>query len=626
MCGIAGMLDPAIPVGEIEARLCRMTDAIEHRGPDSDGFYSQSPAGLGMRRLSIIDLNTGDQPIANEDGTVWTVFNGEIYNYIQLREELIRKGHIFKTQTDTEVIIHQYEEDGEHFAEKLRGMFAIAIWDTKRRQLLIIRDRFGIKPLFVAEQNNRLAFASEMKALFELPWVNRSWNPLALRAYLSLGYIPAPWTVYEGIRKFTPGTVEVWNVEPLGNINKVKTLRYWTPSPVGKSSTPSFEEAAENVLELLKESVQLHLRSDVPLGAFLSGGVDSSVVVAMMRLCGAHNIKTFSIGFDDAQFNELSYAKQVAQHLETDHYSHVITGAEAKGMISVIENFDEPFSDSSAIPTYFVSRLAREHVTVSLSGDGGDELFAGYSQYRHLERYRLVDWIPQYPRKIISKIGTQLIPEHVPGRGLMTRFDAPKKGRMLSIVSSPLKGNILNALSDSFKNFLLADSSDEYWQKNFWCENSVIEGQIIDQKTYLPDDILSKVDISSMQVSLEARVPLLDHILADYVNGLPTPYKLQNGNGKRLLKHIAAPYLPKGIFNRPKSGFAIPLEKWLMGPLKMYIQEILLDSPGNLLNPSGVTRIIDSMGDGSRPAISEQLWKLLSLSIWANRHQSPLFI
>lgn len=619
MCGIAGILDSEKQNSDLQAALRQMTDAIRHRGPDSDGFFTQPPVGLGMRRLSIIDLNTGDQPIANEDGTVWTVFNGEIYNYVQLRKDLIQKGHHFQTQTDTEVIVHQYEETGERFAESLRGMFAIAIWDTKQRRLLVARDRFGIKPLFVAEQNNKMAFASEMKALFELPWVNCDLHPLALRAYLSLGYIPAPLTVYQGIRKLSPGTVETWSVDPPGSIERLNTYAYWTPSPVENSSPPSFEEAAETVLELLKESVQLHLRSDVPLGAFLSGGVDSSTVVAMMRQCGAQNIKTFSIGFENTQFDELSYAGRVAQYLETDHYSHVITGEEAKGLIALFENFDEPFADNSAIPTYFVSRLARQHVTVALSGDGGDELFAGYSQYPRLDRYRLIDWMPQAPRKIISKVGTQVIPERFPGYGFLTRFDVPKENRMLSIVSKPLSGYIMDALSESFRMFLLDGSSDDPWKRKYWCRNSVIEGQIVDQKTYLPDDILSKVDISSMQVSLEARVPLLDHVLADYVNSLPTSYKLKNGIGKRLLKHVAAPYLPKGIFDRPKNGFDIPLETWLMGPLKKNVQEIFFDNPGHIFNPAGVTKIMDSIHNGGRPAISQQLWKLLSLSLWANR-------
>jgi len=619
MCGIVGILDPTKQNGEIETLLRQMTAAIKHRGPDSDGFLSQSPVGLGMRRLSIIDLNTGDQPIANEDGTIWTVFNGEIYNYAELREDLIRKGHIFKTQSDTEVIVHQYEQDGERCAEKLRGMFAIAIWDTKLCQLLLIRDRFGIKPLLVAEQNNKLAFASEMKALFDLSWIDRTWNPVALRAYLSLGYVPTPMTVYRGIRKFTPGTVEVWNIDLSGKIKKIKIYNYWTPSAVENPSPPSFEEASEIVLELLKESIRLHLRSDVPLGAFLSGGVDSSTVVALMRLCGAQDIKTFSIGFDDPKFNELSYAKQVARHLGTEHYSHIITGAESQGLISVVENFDEPFADSSAIPTYFVSRFAREQVTVSLSGDGGDELFAGYSQYSRLAFYRYIDWIPYSGRKWISKVGSRLIPERNLGGGFIRRLGVPAKARLLSFLSYPLDGYMFGTLSSSLNNFLSDESLDQTWQSSYLCNNSVHEAQIVDQQTYLRDDILTKVDISSMAVSLEARVPLLDHVFAEYVNGLPISYKLKNGNGKRLLKHIAAPYLPQGIFDRPKSGFRIPLRSWLMGSMRQSVQELLLENPAGLLKPTGIQGIIDAMENGGRLAMSEQVWRLLCLSIWANR-------
>ncbi len=498
-------------------------------------------------------------------------------------------------------------------------MFAIAVWDVKCKQLTIIRDRFGIKPLFVAEEKNKLAFASEMKALLHLPWVDRNWNPLALRAFLSLGYIPYPLTAYNGIRKLAPGTVEVWHVDPQNRISKIKTYRYWAPSASQEEKPPSLEEASDNVLALLKESIQLHLRSDVPLGAFLSGGVDSSTVVALMRLCGAQDIKTFSIGFDDAMFNELSYAEQVARHLGTDHYSHLITGSEACGLISLLGNFDEPFADSSAIPTYFVSRLAREHVTVSLSGDGGDELFAGYSQYQYMQWYRLVDWMPRSVRQFISGCGSQLIAEDRRGGGFLRRLGVPVQARHLSLVSNPVSGQILCALSVLLKEFLSDACLDNNWQNMYWCKDLVLEAQLVDQKTYLPDDILTKLDISSMSVSLEARVPLLDHVLADQVNKLPTSYKLRNGSSKFLLKHLAAPLLPKGILERPKSGFGIPLKCWLMGAMRQSVKELLFDDPSGLFDPTGVKGLISAMEHGDRPGMSQQVWKLLSLAIWADR-------
>jgi asparagine synthase (glutamine-hydrolysing) len=625
MCGIVGILDATDTDKNVGFFLRQMTDRIKHRGPDSDGFYCKHPVGLGMRRLSIIDLNTGDQPISNEDGTIWVVFNGEIYNYIDLRKELILKGHFFKTLSDTEVIIHQYEEDGEGCAEKFRGMFTIAIWDSNKNQLILIRDRFGIKPLYVAEQTNKLAFASEMKALFSLSWIDYSWNPIALRAYLSLGYIPSPLTVYGGIRKFRPGTSEVWNVDAMAGVTKIKTNRYWSPSLEEKKPAPSYNEASDALLELLKESVRIHLRSDVPLGAFLSGGTDSSAVVALMRLCGVQDIKTFSIGFDNEKFNELNYAEQVAHHLGTEHYSHTITGAEAQGLIPLVQTFDEPYADSSAIPTYFVSRFAREQVTVSLSGDGGDELFAGYLQYPRLERYRFIDWIPHTERKFISNISSQVISERNFGGGFIRRLGASDEERYLSFVSTPVNGYIQRALSSSLSDFLSDDSLDAKWQSRYLCNHSVREAQIIDQNTYLPDDILTKVDISSMAVSLEARVPLLDHILADYVNSLPTSFKLKNGNGKLLFKQVIAPYLPKDFLNRPKSGFAIPLQAWLTGPLRKNVQDLLRDDPASLFNPTGIAIMLDAMETGKRAGISSQVWTLLCLSIWANniREQRP---
>jgi len=618
MCGIAGILDPTETDTNVEISLRRMTDRIKHRGPDSDGFYVRHPVGLGMRRLSIIDLNTGDQPISNEDGTIWLIFNGEIYNYMDLKKELIRKGHVFKTETDTEVIVHQYEEDGEACAEKLRGMFTIAIWDTNRNQLVLIRDRYGIKPLYVAEQNNKLAFASEMKALFSLNWIDYTWNPIALRAYLSLGYIPSPMTAYCGIRKFLPGTSEIWQVDPMIGVLKVKTTRYWSPSLVEKKPAPSYQEASDTVLELLKESVRIHLRSDVPLGAFLSGGTDSSAVVALMRLSGAQDIKTFSIGFDDEKFNELNYAEQAAQHLGTEHYSHTITGAEAQELIPLAQTFDEPYADSSAIPTYFVSRLAREQVTVSLSGDGGDELFAGYEQYPRLERYKFIDWMPHSGRKLISNISSQVISERNTGGGFIKRLSASDEERYLSFVSTPVDDYMLGTLSSSLSNFLSDGSLDAQWQARYLSNHSVREAQIVDQNTYLPDDILTKVDISSMAVSLEARVPLLDHVFADYVNSLPTAFKLKNSNGKLLFKHVIAPYLPKGFLDRPKSGFAVPLRPWLTGPLRQSVRDLLFDDPARLFNSTGIAKMFDDMETGSRVNISSQVWTLLCLSIWAN--------
>jgi asparagine synthase (glutamine-hydrolysing) len=623
MCGIAGFLGTSGFSSNRESTLHSMTDRLFHRGPDSAGFYFDPPVGLGMRRLSIIDLNTGDQPISNEDRTVWTVFNGEIYNYAELRRKLQKRGHVFRTDSDTEVIVHQYEEDGENFAAQLRGMFAIAVWDTKRRLLTLARDRFGIKPLFVAENGGEITFASEMKALLPLDRVDCSWNPVALRAYFSLGYIPCPMTGYKGIRKFRQGTVEVWGIDPSGHVTKTSSHRYWEPSAAVREPVPSFDDASAQVLDLLEESIRLHLRSDVPLGAFLSGGIDSSSVVALTRHAGIDNIKTFSIGFDSPAFNELPYADKVAGRLQTDHHSHVITGLEVCDLIPLLTKFDEPFADSSAIPTYFVSRLARDYVTVSLSGDGGDELFAGYSQYPQIQRYQLVDWIPDPIRSLLSKTGSVFIPEQSRGGGFVRRLGVPIRERLLSLESSPLHGLLLEALSVPFRSFLSEDAPDSAWQENYWCANSVPAAQIVDQTSYMADDILVKVDLCSMAVSLEARVPLLDHVLADYVNGLPHSYKLANGNGKRILKETLKPFLPHDVLFRPKQGFAIPLRPWLLGPLQPNVKALLIDNPYRLFDPAGISAVLRALEIGERD-LSKHVWKMLCLAIWADQHRNRI--
>jgi asparagine synthase (glutamine-hydrolysing) len=438
---------------------------------------------------------------------------------------------------------------------------------------------------------------------------------------MSLGYVPCPMTAFQGIRKFRQGTLEVWTVDQSGKLKQVQVRQYWAPSAVTKEPIPSFDQAAVNVMDLLKESVNLHLRSDVPLGAFLSGGIDSSSVVALMRICGVKDIKTFSIGFDNEMYNELPYAEQVARHLKTEHYSHVITGTDAQELIPLIQTFDEPFADSSAIPTYLVSRLARQHVTVALSGDGGDELFAGYSQYARLERYRLLDWIPKSARRMVSRIGVRLISEKKRGGGFIRRLGVPVEQRLFSLVSSYLDGYLIQALSPSLKDFLSDETMDTTWQSGFWCKNLVTEAQVVDQRTYLADDILVKVDCSSMAVSLEARVPLLDHYLADYVNGLPPSYKLLNGRGKRLLKNIMEPYLPQDILYRPKKGFSIPLRSWLMGPLNSYVKGIFLDNPMSLFDPEGIRNMMEILKNSKRDLCS-QIWKLISFGFWADQQRA----
>ena len=613
MCGIAGILHHSVDEPVSDDVLRTMTDLMRHRGPDSEGFYREEQIGLGMRRLSIIDLQTGDQPVSNETGRVWAVLNGEIYNYRELQRDLRARGHELRSGSDTEVIVHLYEDHGAEFVSRLRGMFAIALWDADRRELLLARDRFGIKPLFIAESAGRMAFASEMKSLFPLGWPDLSWRPEALRAYLRLGYIPRPMTPYAGIRKMEQGSVETWRLAGTGSGPHVTAGTYWLPSMEPRRPAPTFAAACNEAIDLLADSVKLHLRSDVPLGAFLSGGVDSSTVVAFMRLCGVTDLKTFSIGFESDQASELPYAAQVARHLETEHYEQVVTAADASLLPELLAGFDEPFADSSVIPTYFVSRLARGEVTVTLSGDGGDELFAGYDAHRRLRAHHAIDALPDALRSsLFSGIGG-VWPRSAVGGGFVRRMSEPSSLRHLTLTYGESHGDEL--LSEPFRDFLREAPGDP-WLEEFRDDGTVSGAQLIDQRTYLADDILAKVDRTSMAVSLEARVPLLDHVFAEFVNGLPEEYKLCGGRGKVLLRAIAAPQLPPGLFERPKQGFAVPLREWLSGPLRATVEQRLFDA-GDLFDHAGVARLLEESRSSGRDQ-TPWVWSLFSLATWAD--------
>ncbi len=624
MCGITGILHHSVDEAVDPALVHVMTDVLEHRGPDSDGFHLEPRVGVGARRLSIIDLATGDQPIGNEDGTVWAALNGEIYNYVELRTRLIEQGHRFHTGCDTEVIAHQYEQDGLDCVRRFRGMFAFAVWDARSGELMIARDRFGIKPLFVAEAPGaRMAFASEIKSLLHLPWLDRSWNAEALRAYLQVGYVPCPMTAYNGVRKMAPGTAELWRLSDSDHGGGLqRSSRYWAPRLVAARPVPSFDEARERAAELLQESIRLHLRSDVPLGAFLSGGVDSSTVVALTHASGVHDLKTFSIGFEGEASSELPYADRVARHLGTDHHTEIVGATEARLLPELLARFDEPFADASAIPTFLVSRLARQHVTVSLSGDGGDELFAGYPVYAALAPYRAIDRVPLALRRPLSRVAALAISEGARGGGFVRRMTSPKELRYLSLRHglTPLEGPVMDALSPSFASFL-REVGDAGWQLGFTYDGSVGDAQRIDQSTYLIDDVLTKVDRSSMAVSLEARVPLLDHVFADYVNALPLSFKQRGSRQKILLRAIGEPLLPKGIFDRPKQGFSVPLRTWLDGPLSKFSRERLIGDEVGLFSQAGVAALLELQHCSTRN-MSPRVWTLLSLATWAEAARS----
>jgi asparagine synthase (glutamine-hydrolysing) len=623
MCGIVGLL---APVEREESPpqsglVRRMAGTLNHRGPDSEGFVDYPGVSMGMTRLSIIDLETGDPPIANEDGTVWVVFNGEIYNYAERRARLVEAGHAFQTQTDTEVIVHEYEEHGSACVEQFRGMFSLAIWDARKGQLLLARDRFGIKPLYVAAQDGRLAFASEMKAILEVPWVDRSWDATALSAYLRLGYVPAASTVYRGIRKLAPGTTESWSWDPGAGVRQVSATEYWAPRSAQSAPVPSFRDAAAEVKRLLRESVRLRLRSDVPLGAFLSGGIDSSAIVGTMREEGVEDLLSFSIGFENEAFNELPYASMVARHFRTNHHTRLVRAADAQAIPDLLSHFDEPFADASVIPTFFVSQLAREHVTVALTGDGGDELFAGYGQYRSLQGFGLLRPVPPEILTAISSFGARVIPETRRGSGLLRRLGTDATLRHLEYVANPLPGLCHDALGHDFKEFLGGHSSPLVLERLFSSDGSPGAALLKDQRTYLVDDILAKVDRMSMAVSLEARVPLLDHLLAEYVNDLPMSYKLGFRQSKLVLRSAVRDALPREVLTRSKRGFAVPLRSWLSGPLRMWSREVLLESCPALLDEAGVNKLLDTMESAQRN-FSGHVWKLLVLSVWARRQAS----
>jgi len=614
MCGIAGIFNygDGEPVDPMQVEM--MTATLRHRGPDSGGLHVDGRVGLGMRRLKVIDLETGDQPMANEDGTVVTVFNGEIYNFAELRADLERRGHVFRTHSDTEVIVHQYEEDGPRCVERFRGMFAVAVWDGRRRELALMRDRFGIKPLFVAENGGRLAFASEIKALLRIPWVDRSWSAPALCSHLDIGFVVHPETVYRGIRKVSPGSLEVWRLgEPAGG-GRVDQRRYWRPVAAPCTPAPPFDGARERVQDLLEESIRLRLRSDVPLGVFLSGGVDSSVVVALMSRMVDRPVSTFSIGFESDAASELPAARAVAAHLGTDHHEELVTSSQARDLAALLSRFDEPFGDSSAIPTFCVSRMARERVTVALTGDGGDEIFGGYRHYRLAPYYNAVYRVPDRPRKAAASLIARWLPASSVAGALTRKAGEPRRRGYATMLYGPRSRPLWAALGDPLRSFLASGSSDDPGPLAW--DGTTTGAQIIDQQTYLPDDILTKVDRSSMAVSLEARVPLLDHVLAEYVNALPRAYKVGRREGKLLLREIGRPLLPDGCLDRRKQGFSVPLRRWLTGPLRDWARDTLLGAPAGVVDGAQAMGLLTDLETGRRDS-SAQVWVLLTLVTWA---------
>ncbi len=616
MCGIAGIADvtgrPADP------RLLRaMTTVQAHRGPDGDGFICRGPVALGHRRLAIIDLATGDQPMANDDGSVWIVFNGEIYNFRELRRQLEARGAHFRTASDTEVILRAYEAFGPDCVRFLRGMFAFAILDERARRILLARDRAGIKPLVYAWDGRRLLFASELKGLLEDPDFARTLDRDALGDYLTYHYVPAPSTIFSAARKLPAASTLLLSLDA----GEPRVSPYWTLRFVPAGSTTE-SEWVEGLRAHLADAVRSHMVSDVPIGAFLSGGIDSSAVVALMAQASASPIRTFSIGFLEADFDELGYARQVADRYGTEHHEFVVTPRALDVLPKLVWHFDEPFADSSAIPTYYVAMITRQHVTVALSGDGGDENFAGYRRYaRALELHRRMNGrVPALLRRLIRLVAG-LLPVGAPGQAYAALLASAGLEQYFRLVTYERRETLRRLLSDDLETLARSAANPAVFSRlgsQLRSPDYLSALQQIDINTYLPDDILSKVDRVSMAVSLEARVPMLDHVLMEYVATIPSSFKLRGGIGKYLLKRAVANALPAEVLSRRKMGFGVPLGTWFRQELREMAWDVLLSRTARergIFRTSEVERLLKTHDTGRRDC-SARLWALLCFELW----------
>jgi asparagine synthase (glutamine-hydrolysing) len=615
VCGICGKvyLDSARRVEPNE--IIAMRDSMRTRGPDAGGIHLDRHAALGHRRLSIIDLEASTQPMSNESGTVWISFNGEIYNFDELRKDLIARGYRFRTSGDTEVIVHLYEEFGEECVKHLRGMFTFAIWDSRSDALFLARDRIGVKPLYYALTKEAFLFGSELKALLADPnlHASRTIDLSAVHSYLSFLCVPDPVSIYRGIYKLPAAhTLTFRN-------GRVQLRRYWDVT-FTESRRASEQEWCDELLQHLREAVKIRLVADVPLGAFLSGGVDSSTVVAVMAGLMSRPVKTFSIGFSENSYNEASDAKLVAQHLGTEHTELILVPSDARSLIPrMLEHFDEPFADSSAIPTFFVSQLARQRVTVVLSGDGGDELFGGYPWRQMRPAYQqTLSRAPIAVRRGIARL-SRLLPAGVPASNFLRKLDIPYNRYILDAMAvfdeedrhGLYSKNMLQELAgaDPYQHHLanLQGPSDRSWAARM---------MEYDLKTYLPNDILTKVDRMSMFNSLEAREPLLDHHLVEFAASMPSEFKIRNGVSKYILKRTMASSLPAAVMTKRKQGFSVPLESWL----RNYLKDDVLDTlrGGNqhgIFERRAIDRIANAFfkGDDRR---NHQVWALYAFEHW----------
>jgi len=622
MCGICGVLNSnnePVSSGLIK----KMTRAIRHRGPDDEGIWIEGSIGLGMRRLSIIDLQTGKQPIFNEDKSIVVITNGEIYNYKSLKKSLQNNGHKFYTNTDVEVIVHLYEKYGKGFVERIDGMFSIALWDKNNKKLILVRDRFGIKPLYYLDDGSkRLLFASEIKSIIQDSRVKREINLKGLHYYLTYGYIPAPYTIFEGIFKLLPGQLLTVN-----HSGEKKLEYYWNISPQLSTKTSNKKDNyLSNFEGIFTQVVKSHLMSDVPIGVFLSGGIDSSILVAIMNLLGESKVKTFSIGFDDSHNNELPFARIVAKKFGTVHHEEVISPSAMEILPDLVWHFDEPFADSSAIPMYYLTKMASSHVKVALSGDGGDELFGGYDRHRRIHFVSIYRLLPKSIRKnLLDKLLSSTSKKR-----WKRKFNIFSEGslydnahcykRWVNIFSDDIKNELYTQYyKDLFQNIDVVNIMSNYQSGDF--KSSMDEFFYMDLKSYLPDDLLMKADKTSMAHSLEVRVPFLDHKFVEWAVSIPNKYKVRGLTTKYLLREYLKKYLPPEITNRPKQGFSVPIDSWFKGSMFNVAADILLSNSFNNRGYFKRQTIEKMLYDqrNNQGVYSKEIWSLMFFEIWCQK-------
>ncbi len=623
MCGICGIAWTDPRWSPEPAVLDRMTDTLAHRGP-----WHGERAALGFRRLAIIDLVTGQQPMSNEDGSIWIVFNGEVYNFRSLRQRLEGLKHRFRTRSDTEVILHLYEEEGPECVQRLRGMFAFALWDCNERRLLLARDRLGVKPLVYRHEPDRIIFASELKAILQAPDVPRELDPDSLDHYLTYQYVPHPRTIFRGIGKLPPAHIALWQD------GQLELRRYWqvpTEPPGRELDLTAF---GRQLRQKLSEATQLRMISEVPLGAFLSGGIDSTITVGLMQEVSREPVKTFTIAFPVREFNESDYARIAAKHLGTDHHELTVQPSSTQVLPQLVWHYDEPFADSSAIPTWYLAQMTSEHVTVALTGDAGDELFAGYPRYRAVRLAEYFDRLPTWAKWAIANPAWQRLPASVRQKSKLRQLK-----KLLAHLAQPPQERYadwicifnLQARSELYSHDFITALTDDpiEWLRSAYrlCPDGdmVTRTCIVDLLTYLPCDLLTKVDIASMAHGLECRSPFFDHHVVELSATAPIQWKMRQLKGKYVLKRVFADLLPQRIRNRPKMGFGVPIDRWFRVELADYLRHVLLDNhtlSRSYFEPAAVRKLVEDHIAG-RWDHSYRLWALLIFELWHRLYLDP---